>query len=168
MNGRPETAAFDAVLGLSLTTGGLGVTCTNAHGRSDLLPPVPRVGCAWCLGPSFQPESVRAVAAAGSLTRHHPLPPGGVREPKMAPRFQSRASLVFHKYRLLCPPTELSSLCSSLPTSLESVGLRSDHSRAKIISAVHTPCLRLIFVFIFFVSAALGSHALSTSCFVRR
>ena len=69
---RPETAAFDAVFGRSLTAGGLGVTCTKAHRRSGLLPPVPRVGCAWCLGP-FQTKSVRAVAAAGFLTRRHPL-----------------------------------------------------------------------------------------------
>ena len=66
-------AAFDAVFGRSLTARGLGVTCNKAHGRPGLLPPAPRVGRAWCLGPSFQTKSVRAVAAAGSLTRHHPL-----------------------------------------------------------------------------------------------
>jgi hypothetical protein len=31
VNGRPETAAFDAVLSRSLTVVGLGVTCTKAH-----------------------------------------------------------------------------------------------------------------------------------------
>ena len=51
VNWRPETAAFDAVLGRSLTVGGLGVTCAKGHGRPGLLPPVLRVGRAWCLGP---------------------------------------------------------------------------------------------------------------------
>lgn len=32
VNGRPETAAFDAILSRSLTEVGLSVTCTNAHG----------------------------------------------------------------------------------------------------------------------------------------
>ena len=53
VNGRPETAAFDAVLGLSLTVAGLGVTCVKTHGRPRLLPPVLRVGHAWCLDPSI-------------------------------------------------------------------------------------------------------------------
>jgi hypothetical protein len=48
---RPETAAFDAVLGRSLTVAGLGITCAKAHGRPRLLPPVLRVGRAWCLDP---------------------------------------------------------------------------------------------------------------------
>ena len=43
VNVRPETAAFDAVFGRSLTAGGLGVTYTKAHGQSSLLPPVPHV-----------------------------------------------------------------------------------------------------------------------------
>jgi hypothetical protein len=49
VNGRPETAAFDAVLGRSLTVAGLDVTYTNAYGRPGLLLPVLRVGSAWCL-----------------------------------------------------------------------------------------------------------------------
>lgn len=48
---RPETAAFDAVLGRSLTVGGLGITWAKAHAQPRLLPPVLRVGRAWCLDP---------------------------------------------------------------------------------------------------------------------
>lgn len=36
VNGMPETAAFDAVLGRSLTVAGLVVTCIKGHGQPGL------------------------------------------------------------------------------------------------------------------------------------
>jgi hypothetical protein len=83
--GGPETATFDAVLGRSLAVGGLAVMCTKGHGRQGLLPPVLRVGRAWCLCPLIGGCLIYTVAAAGP----HPyspsitLPGGG--EPFLAP-----------------------------------------------------------------------------------
>jgi hypothetical protein len=73
--GGPETATFDAVLGRSLAVGGLAVMCTKGHGRQGLLPPVLRVGRAWCLCPLIGGCLIYTVAAAGPpslLTLHHP------------------------------------------------------------------------------------------------
>ncbi|EPS31295.1 hypothetical protein PDE_06250 [Penicillium oxalicum 114-2] len=83
VNGRPETAAFDAVLGRSLTVADLGVTCVKAHGRPRLLPPVLRVSRAWCLDPLIgRHPFVPQPPAPSSLTLSHP-PSGG--EPLLAP-----------------------------------------------------------------------------------
>ncbi|KAJ5144091.1 uncharacterized protein N7515_002878 [Penicillium bovifimosum] len=64
VNGKPETAAFDAVLIRSLTVAGLGVTCTKAHGRP--------IYCHPCFvlvvvpGPIDRPISIRAAATAAT------------------------------------------------------------------------------------------------------
>ncbi|KAJ5585250.1 uncharacterized protein N7459_005050 [Penicillium hispanicum] len=72
VNGRPEMAAFDAIFGRSLTVGGLGVIASR-----------------WlCLVPG---SIILAYVRLCSSRRRFPYlllpPPGGVREPKMAPLF---------------------------------------------------------------------------------
>ncbi|KAJ5882349.1 uncharacterized protein N7529_001021, partial [Penicillium soppii] len=91
VNGRPETAAFDAVLSRSLTVVGLGVTCPKAHARPRLLPPVLRVGRAWCLGPIDRPMSILILLRRGAI---------------FGSSVDLSASLGFHKYRPPWPPTD--------------------------------------------------------------
>ncbi|KAJ5089009.1 hypothetical protein N7532_007693 [Penicillium argentinense] len=105
VNGRPETAAFDAVLSRSLTVVGLGVTYTKAHGQPRLLPPVLRVGRAWCLGPlidrcPFVPQPPRGPMLV------HSQSVSWRRGAIFGSSVDHSASLSFHKYRPPWPPTD--------------------------------------------------------------
>ncbi|KAJ5301625.1 hypothetical protein N7508_006488 [Penicillium antarcticum] len=116
VNGRPETAAFDAVLSRSLTMVGLGVACTKAHGQPRLLPPALRVGRAWCLGPlidrcPFVPQPPQGPILA------HPQSPSWRREPIFGSSVDRSASLSFHKYRPPWPPTDSSLTLSNNSSS---------------------------------------------------
>lgn len=73
VSGRPETAAFDAVLGRSLTVGGLGVTGAKAHGQPFYCHPCFALVCL-VPGPIDRLMSRRATAAAAT----HPRSPSAI------------------------------------------------------------------------------------------
>ncbi|KAJ5111735.1 hypothetical protein NUU61_001365 [Penicillium alfredii] len=67
---RPKSAALDAVLSVSLTGTGLGVTCANAHGQQAYFHPSSRWSCVvpslWC------PLVMQPPQAPSSVTLIHP------------------------------------------------------------------------------------------------
>ena len=106
VNGRPETAAFDAVLGRSFTVVGLGVTCTKAHARP--------VYChLWlgfavpsgCLGPLIDRCPFVPQPPQGPILVH-PQSPSARRGAIFGSSVDRSASLSFHKYRPPWPPTD--------------------------------------------------------------
>ncbi|OQD77336.1 hypothetical protein PENANT_c114G01208 [Penicillium antarcticum] len=119
VNGRPETAAFDAVLGRSLTVVGLGVTWTKAHGQTHLLPPVLRVGRAWCLGPLIDRCPFVPQPPQGPILVH-PQSPSWRRGARNGSSVDRSASLSFHKYRPPWLPTDSPPSLSSNSSSLRS------------------------------------------------
>ena len=105
VNWRPETAAFDAVLGRSLTLSGLGVTCAKGHGRPGLLPPVLRVGRAWCLGPLIDRYPLMIQPPQHPILAR-PQSPSWWRGAIFGPSVDRSASPGLHKYRPLWLPTD--------------------------------------------------------------
>jgi hypothetical protein len=116
VNGRPEMAAFDAVLILPLTVAGLGVTCDKAHGLPRLLPPELRVGRAWCLDPLIDRYPfVRQPLQRPILP--YPQSPSWRRGAIFGSSVDRSVSPSFHKYRPPWLPTDSPPSLSSKSSS---------------------------------------------------